>query len=69
MGHTKVKSAGVEEEDSPLAGDVGVAYFFERSVMECLNLEFRRLCVDNGLHIDNIFESMFVVSCRLTLQR
>ena len=30
--------SGVEKEDSPLAGDVGVAYFFERSVMECLNL-------------------------------
>ena len=47
--------SGIEEEDGPLAGDVGVAYFFERSVMECLNLEFRSLCVDDGVAYDDIF--------------
>ena len=67
-GANEGEVSGVEEEDGPLAGDVGAANFFERSVMESLNLEFRSLCVDDGLHMDDI---LILCSCLLflTLQR
>lgn len=41
----------IEEEDAPLACDVCAAHFLEVAVVESLYLEFRCLCVDDGLHI------------------